>query len=226
MTFDVFIEKHSKLTRSLKKFILDQQSKLTPENFELFLESIAVAHKQAREKLEEVPAGISRSARLNQLVDQVMEEENHIKATCKMDCSACCHVEVKITSDETEVLSHLIQSGHTIDLERLADQAKLSVGDARWKKNLNLRQNQCVFLNSLGNCSVYKQRPVMCRRHSVTSPAHLCSSLDADIVLRYFPRVDILISAANEDPDLKVGPLAKMLHEKLNTRLQKKFRSP
>ncbi len=81
----------------------------------------------------------------------------------------------------------------------------------------NLRQNQCIFLNSFGNCSVYKQRPVMCRRHSVTSPAHLCSSLDADIGLRYFPRVDILISAANEDPDLKVGPLAKMLHENLNT---------
>ncbi len=90
-----------------------------------------MAPNQAREKLEEVPIGVSRSAKLNQLVDQVIEEENYIKAICKMGCSACCHVEVEITSDETEVLAHIIQSGHAIDFERLEEHAKLSLGDTR-----------------------------------------------------------------------------------------------
>ncbi|MNY63605.1 hypothetical protein D3C86_2005860 [compost metagenome] len=51
----------------------------------------------------------------------------------------------------------------------------------------------------------------MCRRHSVTSPAKNCETLDATIVVRYFPKVDLWISAANEDAGLEIGPLAKML---------------
>jgi hypothetical protein len=35
-------------------------------------------------------------------------------------------------------------------------------------------------------------------------------------VIRYFPKVDLLISAANEDPALEIGPLAKMLELKLS----------
>ena len=215
MKFENFLEQHPKLTRSLKKFILEQETKISKVDFENFLTILHDALLEAQNKLRSVPAGSSRARKLHQLVDQEIERENQIEASCKKGCSACCYIEVEITSYEAEILEKLINEGLLIDRQQLLLQSSREVGDLLWKKSSHFTKNQCVFLNKFGDCRIYEERPVMCRRHSVTSPAHLCATLDAAITLRYFPMVDVLISAANEDLELQVGPLAKMLQQKL-----------
>ncbi len=217
MNPDSFYKRHSKLTRSLKKFISEQRPLLSPENFEAFLEALSESLSAARQDLQKAAPGMARARRLHSLVDQEISQAHQIEASCKKGCSACCHIEVEITTYETEILEDLVKRGHRIDEERLALQSARAVGDLQWKKSSQGPMNQCIFLGDDGDCSIYESRPVMCRRHSVTSPAILCSTLDAPITLRYFPRVDVLISAANEDPDLQVGPLAKMLYQKIRT---------
>ncbi len=218
MTYQELLIQHPRLTRSLKKFILDQESTLHTTQFEQFIGSMHDALNEAKFELQKVEPGIPRARKLHQMVDQEISQEHHMKASCQKGCSACCHIEVEITSYETEILAELLGNGHAIEQSRWSEQSARVVGDPIWKKGNHDPKNKCLFLNLSGNCSIYHDRPVMCRRHSVTSPAQLCQTLDAPITLRYFPRVDLLISAANEDVDLEIGPLAKMLISKIKTK--------
>ena len=216
MTLDAFYLTHSRITRSLKKFISEQEKALDLEVFESFLGSLNEILKSAKLELRSVPAGPLRARKLHQMVNEEIDREKEIESSCRKGCSACCYIEVEITSYELEILESLVRNGHPIDRQRLALQAVREVADPLWKKGSHLAQNKCVFLNPVGDCSIYEDRPVMCRRHSVTSPAALCATLDAPIVIRYFPKVDVIISADNEDPTLQIGPLAKMLSQRLS----------
>ena len=216
MTLDAFYLTHSRITRSLKKFISEQEKALDLEVFESFLGSLNEILKSAKLELRSVPAGPLRARKLHQMVNEEIDREKEIESSCRKGCSACCYIEVEITSYELEILESLVRNGHPIDHQRLALQAVREVADPLWKKGSHLAQNKCFFLNPVGDCSIYEDRPVMCRRHSVTSPATLCATLDAPIVIRYFPKVDVIISADNEDPTLQIGPLAKMLSQRLS----------
>ncbi len=215
MTSDAFFKLHSKITRSLKKFILDYEAQLESETFEAFLISLSDELSLAKDEILAIPEGPARARKLHTLVEKEIEQGAEIEISCKKGCSACCHMEVEITTYEAQILAKLIQDGHAIDHDRLQRQSERSLQDCQWKQGPRNPDSKCVFLNNEGACSIYEHRPVMCRRHSVTSPAKNCETLDAPITLRYFPRIDLLISAANEDPKLKIGPLAKMLQLKL-----------
>ena len=214
MTKGAFFAKHTKLTRSLKKFVLDYQVKLERGVFEAFLESLSAELAAVTADLSQYPAGPLRARRLHGLVEKEIAAETEIQVSCKKGCSACCHMEVEITTYEAEILKQLISSGFVIDKDRLKQQGARTLQDPQWRAGMN-EANRCVFLDTAGACGIYEDRPVMCRRHSVTSPAENCVTSDGDIVVRYFPRVDLLISAANEDPDLRIGPLAKMLAKEM-----------
>ncbi|MDG0818098.1 YkgJ family cysteine cluster protein [Bdellovibrio svalbardensis] len=215
MQRDSFFQKHPKITRSLKKFIHEYEEKLAPETFAAFLESLSEELTRASEDFAAVPPGPARARKLHELVEQEIAQGAEIEISCKKGCSACCHMEVEITSYEAEILATLVTEGHVIDRGRLQKQSERSLQDGQWKQGIRNLESKCVFLNSEGACSIYEHRPVMCRRHSVTSPAKNCETLDAPITLRYFPRVDLLISAANEDSEMQIGPLAKMLQMKV-----------
>lgn len=212
-----FFSRHQKLTRSLKKFIQDYEAELTPEVFEAFLETLDEELQSAMTKISKPPEGTLRAQELQRLVDAEITEGTHIESSCKKGCSACCHMEVEITNYEADKLFQLVQQGHKIDRSRLQVQSQRRLQDPQWREGIRNPFNRCVFLDSQGACGIYEYRPVMCRRHSVTSPAKNCETLNEKIEIRYFPKVDLLISAANEDPNLKVGPLAKMLEMQLLT---------
>jgi Fe-S-cluster containining protein len=211
MTKGSFFELHTKLTRSLKKFVLDYESKLEPEVFEAFLESLSEELKAASQVLMTVPTGPERARKLHELVEAEISLGSEIEVSCKKGCSACCHMEVEITTFEADILRARIDDGFAIDRDRLLRQAGRSLQDPKWRDGMSSIDNRCVFLDGKGSCGIYEDRPVMCRRHSVTSPAKNCESIDAGVVIRYFPKVDLLISAANEDPGIRIGPLAKMI---------------
>jgi Fe-S-cluster containining protein len=211
MTFEAFLKKHSKITRSLKKFILDYEPQLDAETFSAFLVSLSEELEKASAEFLALPVGAERAYKLHQLVEEEIALGANIEVSCFKGCSACCHMEVEITAYEADILKDIVEGGHVIDSARLRKQSEREVQDPLWRQGRRGENNRCVFLNGEGACSIYEKRPVMCRRHSVKSPAKNCETLDATIVLRYFPKVDLLISAANEDPSLTIGPLAKML---------------
>lgn len=214
MTADTFFSFHTRITRSLRKFIADYEKQLEPAVFEAFLENL-------HDELENTKAEIfslkpeSRARKLFEMVDEEIASGSNIPVSCQKGCSACCHMEVEVTTYETHILAEQVANGLIIDRDRLQKQSERSLQDPLWKQGPRNSDSRCVFLNDEGSCRIYEHRPVMCRRHSVTSPAKNCDTLDDKITVRYFPRVDLYISAANEDGQVKVGPLAKMLQMKL-----------
>jgi len=211
MTFETFLETHPKITRSLKKFVLDYQDKLDSDTFAAFLVNLSEELEKAAFLFQSLPAGPERAFKLHQLVEEEIAQGDNIKVSCFKGCSACCHMEVEVTNYEADVIAGLIHDGLMINRERLQSQSTRTLQDPLWREGMKNQDNPCVFLNTEGACGIYEKRPVMCRRHSVTSPAKNCESIESAITLRYFPKVDLLISAANEDPDMEIGPLAKML---------------
>ncbi|WP_413288633.1 YkgJ family cysteine cluster protein [Bdellovibrio sp. HCB337] len=212
MTLNTFLKTHPKITRSLRNFVKDYEQKLDTDTFSSFLETLAEEIRKAAEAFQSMPAGPARAFKLQELVDrEIAQQGENIKVSCFKGCSACCHMEVEVTSDEAEALADLVTQGHTIDRERLQKLSLRALQDRKWKEGMKNSENRCVFLSTEGSCSIYEKRPVMCRRHSVTSPAKNCEDFNAGVTLRYFPTVDLLISAANTGTDMEVGPLAKML---------------
>jgi Fe-S-cluster containining protein len=216
MTADLFYSRHPKLTRSLKKFIADYQAELASETFAAFLDQLHEELENATAELAKVPAGPARARLLHSFVETEIAAGANIEVSCKKGCSACCHMEVEVTNYEAEILKDVVANGYTIDRERLKAQSQRGLQDKAWREGMRNTNNPCVFLDGEGSCGIYENRPVMCRRHSVTSPAKNCETLDATIVIRYFPKVDLWISAANEDAELEIGPLAKMLEIELS----------
>ncbi|MNL15474.1 Flagellin N-methylase [compost metagenome] len=215
MTFEAFLKTHPKITRSLKKFVLDYQDKLDSDTFAAFLINLSEELEKAAFLFQSLPAGPERAFKLHQMVEEEIAEGDNIKVSCFKGCSACCHMEVEVTNYEADVIAGLIHDGFVVDRDRLKSQSTRTLQDPLWREGMKNKNNPCVFLNAEGACGIYEKRPVMCRRHSVTSPAKNCESIEAAITLRYFPKVDLLISAANEDPNMEIGPLAKMLQIRL-----------
>lgn len=211
MTTEEFYAKHSKITRSLKKFVSDQETSFSAEVFSRFLNVLSEEIERIRILIFQAPAGTERAAYIHRMVDAEIESEKNIAGSCVRGCSHCCHLEVEVTSDEALILKDILQEGFPADLERLRSQSKRQLQDPLWNARHFKKENRCVFLSGDGACQIYEARPVMCRRHSVTSPPSECASEDGVISVRYFPRVDVIISAANEDPELRVGPLAKLI---------------
>lgn len=215
MTLPDFLAQHPRLTRSFKNFVTEYEAKLDAPTFEAFLLSLAAELTRIHGDLVDVPNDVLRARALHQLVESEIDSEKDIQISCRKGCSACCHMEVEVTSYEAKILGKLVKDGHAIDRSRLQRQSQRTLQDAQWKQGPRNADNPCVFLNGEGSCSIYEHRPVMCRRHSVTTPPKNCDTLDATITVRYFPKVDLYISAANQDQAMTIGPMAKMLEMEL-----------
>jgi Putative zinc- or iron-chelating domain len=85
------------------------------------------------------------------------------KAECQAGCSACCHQMVLCTPFEVfSIARHLLDSKTAADLEAVKDRLERLAGlplhpDARYGI-----QNPCALLDN-NRCSIYEQRPSVCR---------------------------------------------------------------
>jgi Fe-S-cluster containining protein len=105
-------------------------------------------------------------------IDQVYQDTES-SISCAAGCAACCHARVDISKHEKRLLlAHLKQHKITIDKERLAIQAQ-ALREGRWDQ-LPFADRKCVFLDAESRCSIYENRPLLCRRYFVTSEPRHC----------------------------------------------------
>lgn len=154
---------------------------------------------------------------IDYFVDEVLANPTaQANVKCKKGCSACCHTQVSITDDEAEVLATLVKEGHAIDRERLNLQALVSEQASMFYK-LDYEDRKCVFLNSKGECSIYENRPSVCRSNLSLSEPSQCSTEDGiekPQRLLLTEKADMVIIAAFATSK-KTGSLPKLLKEKL-----------
>lgn len=91
--------------------------------------------------------------------------------SCKKGCSHCCYIDVEITKDEAELLAKVCDDNDfTPDMDMLR---ALSKG----KANVPYEDRACIFLDKeKGECKVYGNRPLACRKYFVVNDPDRCNS--------------------------------------------------
>lgn len=107
------------------------------------------------------------------LDENIAESIIDISVSCKSKCSYCCHTYVKITEDEAQVIkNHCKHYNIPINLDVIKKQSNYCFENWPIDKDLS----KCVFLNDIGECSIYSMRPMSCRKYYVKSKPELCDT--------------------------------------------------
>ncbi len=164
-------------TRNLKQIIENYKNTLSDSAFQSLNKYIYQLTNSIMAELSLKEPGVARGKHVHQLIESEIEKSAHVAVTCHKGCSACCHLEVEITSDDAEVLAQEVVSGLQIDHVRLAELAHREKNDLLWRRPLHA-ENRCLFLGSDGGCRAYAARPSACRKLSVISEPEECASMD------------------------------------------------
>lgn len=84
--------------------------------------------------------------------------------TCKKGCSACCNIDVRLTTFEAEYIA-----------------AATSIPHATLPSSQG-HESACPFLSGKGTCSIYNYRPLLCRTYHVLSDPILCNDPNAQVL--------------------------------------------
>lgn len=146
------------------------------------------------------------------MVDSALAEYmKTANASCKAGCSHCCYQKVDLFGNEQEFIFKQYD-GREPELIKLQASASGKYG---FDERLTKKERRCVFLVK-GLCSIYKNRPLLCRTHFVVSDPKLC---DTDIVNGPIAKVaqmkiEILVSTLFR---FGLKPMAKVFHERTRT---------
>ncbi len=156
---------------------------------------------------------------MSQLFQDDLIREN---VQCGKGCTFCCHTQVSVTRDEAELLAQRIIDGVDVDLEKLYVQSKAMNNSGDWYK-LDHQTRGCVFLGSEGECSIYDDRPSVCRTNNVISDPANCSTEDGQeksvrLLNTYAPDMIIMAHFSNSKEN---GALPYMLFKSLDNRVQR-----
>lgn len=201
-------------TPQLRATLNHYQAALPPADFADLVALIRRTFDKYTAKLLEFPAGADRASALHRMMDKELNAAASLPVTCGRGCSGCCHYEVEITNDEAEILKSVVQQGFPLDRERLDEQASRARQGVEWSRFWS-PQNRCVFLGENGACQVYEERPAICRKHLVTSPASACTAPGAAVAPVQVLMAEILLSAAISLEGVTFASLSKMLRSAL-----------
>ncbi len=145
---------------------------------------------------------LKRARYVHRLVDELNEyifNDPHVKSLspCTSGCSACCHTQVSVTKDEADLLASRIQGGTNIDMNKLYVQLAVKNSSAAWNA-LSYEERKCVFLDKKDKCSVYQDRPSVCRTNAVIGSPSQCDTKDGPQPTRLVktPEADLAIYAS------------------------------
>jgi Fe-S-cluster containining protein len=202
-------------TPQLRAAVAQYQAMLAPADFAGLMATVQSAFEKYSAKLLEFKPGVDRGTALHQMMERELKAAARVPISCGKGCSGCCHYEVEITQDEAAILRDAVLSGMAIDHERLALQAARERQSPEWRR-FGSRDNRCVFLGEDGACRVYEDRPSICRKHVVTTPAAACTTAGAAVAPVQVLLAEILLSAELSLEGAEFGSLAKMLSQSLH----------
>jgi Fe-S-cluster containining protein len=201
-------------TPQLRAAVAKLAEAMPAAEFEGVIGSIRSAFMKYSARLLETAPGAERGRALHRMIEREMGVAGMFPTSCSKGCSGCCHYEVEVTKDEAAVLKERVEAGFAIDRARLAVQAARERRSAEWRK-FGSADNRCVFLGAEGACGIYEDRPSICRKHMVTTPAAACTTDGAAVAPVQVLLAEIALSAGLSLDGVEFGSLAKMLSREL-----------
>lgn len=148
-----------------------------------------------------LPTGRSLAELIVGIAKQEAEVQGH-SISCRAGCGACCRQLVPISEPEARIIRRIVDElpeprrtqvlarfraardkiSATGMLDELGDKERFPYHDIR---NFSLKYFRlgipCPFLEN-ESCSIYEERPVVCREYLVVSPAENCASPSAQTI--------------------------------------------
>jgi Fe-S-cluster containining protein len=165
-------------------------------------EALAALEREAA-SLARLAPGPDRAREVHARVEEALARfaglrpEVVARVRCGKGCSHCCRMWVGVTGDEADLLARRVAEGTARpDLRRMALQAPW--GSPAEFMGRPREEADCVFLGADGACTVYEDRPSICRAVLVASDPELCRTggLDTRITAVINPYVEVVVSAA------------------------------
>ena len=205
-SFEQLLDWFGRFTPQFKFRLQGFRRELDTKSFDAFVRDTLAVFRAVIVDLARVPKGPARARRVYALVDAEFQASPPTGVSCASGCSACCRSFPKqITDDEADLLAELIATRKVVvDTDELLRQSQASDQKA-----------PCVFLDGAGRCSVYSDRPAVCRKYHVTSPRRSCESETESVIPRIDLMPELIVSAAMSLPDNKIDMMAKQLAVRL-----------
>lgn len=103
------------------------------------------------------------------IADNFLKKVNEEKTiTCKKGCSFCCHDEIHMSDIEARYFDKNVVPKANPNKMVLATQQNSIFKTLPWKSK------RCALLTKEGECSVYENRPLVCRVMNSNEKAELC----------------------------------------------------
>lgn len=151
------------------------------------------------------------------LVDDAIEHTkatqpgNALRVRCAKGCAHCCRINVTITRAEARLLlMSAAETGVDIEWPRVVRQS-FARGLRGWS-GLPVADRECVFLGAAGECRVYDERPVACRKHFAVTEPELCDTVaHPGGKVGHFVSIEAEVVASAALVALPSGPMPLML---------------
>jgi Fe-S-cluster containining protein len=181
------------------------------------------------QELRSRPRGAERARWVHDLAEEAMARfrehrpELVAQVRCGRGCAHCCHLWVGVTRDEAALLAERVEAGTArpdpgrMEVQRHWDTPMAFLGRPA-------SETACVFLGPDSACTVYEDRPSICRALLVTSDPEGCRAggEESRTTSIMNPPLDLLLSAAltvdteDDQPPPYGRPLAATLYAALH----------
>ena len=172
---------------------------------------------QEAQRIRAMAPGAGRARAVHESVDEAlarfaaMKPEVLAQVRCGKGCAHCCRLWVGVTLDEAELLAERVRTG-TAQPQPLRLEAQSGWETPAAFIGKSREEASCVFLGPDGACTVYEDRPSICRAVLVASDPELCRLGDQGtrITAVINPYVELVVSAAltvdaEQDPPPPAG---------------------
>jgi Fe-S-cluster containining protein len=156
------------------------------------------------ESLQKLSSFSSSTEKLNWLrkeVDSLLKESSG-NSQCKKGCHYCCYHPISLSVLEMEDIKTLKKEPHP---ERLEAQK----GHFNGSQEIQYEDRACVYLKE-GTCSIYENRPLICRlTHVASEPIH-CHLENNEVPIEHLPvtKAALLVGAYYMGhPDVELMPV-------------------
>lgn len=180
--------KEFKATLALALYLQSAEQGLDEKDLQAMWSRIGNALDYYKSVLGAVPAGIERVKIMHALID-AQKPISPVAISCSRGCFGCCRGRIVIHKDEMDLLGPPGAEG---------------------------KPGFCAYLSRVGECTVYDNRPAMCRLHTVKSDPSICYQEEGDTVriVQMLPELILSSFAELEEEDNQVEmPIRELENE-------------
>lgn len=138
-------------------------------------------------------------------MDELYDQMDKSKITCKKGCSACCNFNVSMTILEAKAIRNYVKVNKvSVDKEVFEKQLHLGTDERYFSPH-----SRCAFLSAEGTCNIYPVRPMHCRKYLVNSDPAICFEPPKPALFQLDVEMEVMTSALINCERTEFKPMAE-----------------